>query len=283
MSDSAEASAVGRLSVQNIAFFQEKARKVRRELFEKFLLLQQGHPGSSFSMVDLAVALYYGNFLRKDPTDPTKLYDKMIVSKGHATASIYPILADLGVIPSAEWSKWGHDRSMLRVFGNISIPGVDATSGSLGHGLGIAAGYALSFKRRKLDRRVFVVVSEGELYEGSIWESLLFINHNKLDNIYIVLDRNDLIILGDTESCVKLEPIREKIAAFGFQIHDVDGHDFGQILNAFERIVTSRLPSVLIAKTIKGKGVRLMENKANWHYWNPLTEAEIELCRNDLQ
>ena len=269
--------------MQNIAFFQEKARKARRELFEKFLLLQQGHPGSSFSMVDLAVALYYGNFIRKDPTNPTKLYDKMIVSKGHATASIYPILADLGVIPSQEWNKWGHDPSVLRVFGNISIPGVDATSGSLGHGLGIAAGYALSFKRRKLDRRVFVVVSEGELYEGSIWESLLFINHNKLDNIYIVLDRNDLIILGDTESCVKLEPIKEKIAAFGFQIHEMDGHDFGEILNTFERIVTSRLPSVLIAKTIKGKGVRLMENKAKWHYWNPLTEAEIDLCRNDLQ
>jgi transketolase len=269
--------------MQNVAFFQDKARKVRRELFEKFLLLKQGHPGSTFSMVDLAVALYYGNYIRKDPADPTKLYDKMIVSKGHATATLYPILVDFGVIPSREWNSWGHDSSVLRVFGNTRIPGIDATSGSLGHGLGIAAGYALSFKRRNLDRRVFVVVSEGELYEGSIWESLLFINHHKLDNVYIILDRNDLIILGDTESCVKLEPIAEKMAAFGFQIREADGHDFGEILSTLDHMVTERSPSIFIAKTIKGKGVRLMENKAQWHYWNPLTEAEIESCRADLQ
>jgi transketolase len=269
--------------MQNVAFFEDKARKVRRELFEKFVLLKQGHPGSTFSMVDLAVALYYGDYIRKDPADPTKLYDKMIVSKGHATATLYPILADLGVIPSEEWNKWGHDASVLRVFGNTRIPGVDATSGSLGHGLGIAAGYALSFKRRNLDRRVFVVVSEGELYEGSIWESLLFINHHRLDNVHIILDRNELIILGDTESCVKLEPIQEKMAAFGFRIHDTDGHDFGEILKTLDRMVAERAPSVFIARTTKGKGVRLMENKTQWHYWNPLSEAEIESCRNDLR
>jgi transketolase len=194
------------MMMQNLAFFQQKARKVRREMFEKFVLLQQGHPGSTFSMADIAVALYYGNFVRKDPNDTSKFYDRVIVSKGHATSCLYPILVDFGVIAAEDWQNWGRDRSVLRIFGNVRIPGIDATSGSLGHGLGIAAGYALSFKRRQSDQRVFVIISEGELYEGSTWESLLFINHHQLDNICIVLDRNDYIILGNTESCIRLEP-----------------------------------------------------------------------------
>ena len=175
--------------MRNISFFEEKAKDVRRSIFEKFVLLQQGHPGSVMSMTDLAVALYYGEYVRKDPNDPTKMYDKVIVSKGHATSTLYPILADLGVLPAAEWANWGRGDSGLRVFGNISMPGIDATSGSLGHGLGLAAGLALSFKRRGSDQRVFAIISEGEFYEGSIWESLLFISHHKLDNIFIVVDR----------------------------------------------------------------------------------------------
>jgi transketolase len=269
--------------MKNIAFFQEKAAWVRRQLFEKFYLTQQGHPGSTFSMTDLAVALYYGDFVRRDKTNPAKLHDKVIVSKGHATATLYPILVDLGIIPESEWNNWGKGASMLRVFGNTSIPGIDATSGSLGHGLGIAAGYALSFKQRGSDQRVFVFVSEGELYEGSIWESMLFISHHKLDNIHFVLDRNKLIILGDTESCVQLEPVKKKIEAFGFQTLECNGHDFREILDAFERMTGSGAPGCLIADTVKGKGVRLMENKPSWHYWNPLSEAELESCRNDLK
>jgi len=269
--------------MRNIAFFQEKARKVRREIFEKYVLLQQGHPGSTFSMADIAVALYYGNFVRRDPKSSSKFYDKVIVSKGHATSCIYPILADMGVVSAEDWQNWGRDPSVLRVFGNVRIPGVDATSGSLGHGLGIAAGYALSFKRRKSDQRVFVVISEGELYEGSIWESLLFINHYQLDNICIVLDRNDLIILGNTESCVRLEPVKDKIASFGLKTFECNGHDFGELLRAFEQMTDAPGPTCLIARTVKGKGVRMMENKPQWHYWNPMSEAEVELCRKELQ
>ena len=269
--------------MENVGYFEEKARNVRRQIFEKFVLLQQGHPGSTLSMADLAVALYYGNFVRKAPDESSRLYDKVIVSKGHATACLYPILADLGVIPAEEWENWGHEAALLRVFGNTQIPGIDATSGSLGHGLGIAAGYALSFKRRGSDRRVFAIVSEGELYEGSVWESLLFASHYGLDNLYIIIDRNDLIILGGTEACLALEPIKRKIEAFGLLAYDCDGHDFGAILGALERMIGARAPSCLIAKTVKGKGVRMMENKPQWHYWNPLTPAELERCRNDLR
>ncbi|MFI5023545.1 MAG: transketolase [Alphaproteobacteria bacterium] len=269
--------------MENVAFFEEKARVVRRQIFEKYVLLQQGHPGSSLSMADLAVALYYGSFVRMDPNDSGRLYDKVIVSKGHATACLYPILSDLGVIPAQEWENWGRDATLLRLFGNTRIPGIDAVSGSLGHGLGIAAGYALSFKRRGLDRRVFVIVSEGELYEGSVWEGLLFASHHRLDNLYIIIDRNNLITLGDTETCLRLEPIKQKIEAFGFLTYDCDGHDFNEILGSLEQMINARTPSCLVAKTVKGKGVRMMENKPHWHYWHPLTPAELELCRKDLR
>jgi transketolase len=283
VADPSQASSFGGLGMKNVAFFQDKARQVRRDLLEKFALVKQGHPGSTFSMTDLVVALYYGEYVRKDPKDKSKLYDRVIVSKGHATVSLYPVLTDLGIIPAKEWSNWGHEPSVLRVFGNTKIPGIDATSGSLGHGLGVAAGFALSYKKRKSDRRVFVVISEGELYEGSIWESLLFINHYRLDNLYIVLDRNELIILGNTESCVKLNPIAQKIAAFGFKTFECDGHDFNELLNSLDGMIGCGVPACLIMNTVKGKGVSLMEGKPEWHYWNPLSDRELELCRNDLQ
>src|SRR5262249_33490478 len=233
--------------MQNISFFEEKARYVRRQIFEKHAALHQGHPGSTLSMADLAVALYYGNNARRDPDNPAKMRDKVIVSKGHATACLYPILVEFGVIPQAEWDKWGKEPSLLRVFGNTKIPGIDATSGSLGHGLGIGAGYALSYKRRKTDQRVFVVISEGELYEGSIWESLLFVKPYNLDNLYIVIDRNSLIILGGTEDCLGLDPIKQKIEAFGFQTHECDGHNYNEVLGAFDKMVGSGKNTCLLA------------------------------------
>lgn len=269
--------------MQNISFFEEKARHVRREIFEKYAALQTGHPGSTLSMADLAVALYYGDFVRRDPKDPSKMYDRLIVSKGHATACLYPILVEFGVISKAEWDKWGKEPSLLRVFGNTKIPGIDATSGSLGHGLGIGAGYALSYKRRKTDQRVFVVISEGELYEGSIWESLLFVKHYNLDNLHIVIDRNSLIILGGTEECLALDPIKAKIESFGFETHECNGHDYNEVLGALDKMVGSGKMTCLLANTVKGKGVKLMENKAHWHYWNPLNEAELAACRADLR
>ena len=269
--------------MDNVEALTAKARQFRRELFEKFVALQQGHPGSTYSMIDLAVALYYGGYVRRDPRQPEKLHDRVIVSKGHATVALYPILADLGIIPRDEWENWGKSPSILRVFGNTDIPGIDATSGSLGHGIGIGAGYALSYRRRKSDQRVFVVVSEGELYEGSTWESLLFVKHYGLTNLHLVIDRNNLIILGDTESCLKLDPIEEKMRAFGFDCARCDGHDFPDILSGLDRVTkASAAPGCLIVDTVKGKGLSLMENKAQWHYWNPMSEDEIKTCRREL-
>ena len=269
------------MNKSNIDFIAQKAKEVRRDLLEKFILTEQGHPGSVFSMVDLACALYYGNQLKLCDNDNI-FQDKVIVSKGHATATLYPILVDFGIIERKEWDNWGKSDSNLRVFGNTSIPGIDVTSGSLGHGLGIASGFARSFKDKKKKNNVYVFLSEGELYEGSSWESLMYISSNNLNNVKIVLDRNSLIILGNTENAMKLEPIDDKIRAFGFDVYMCNGHDINEILNNLDQMKNSVNPSCLIADTVKGRGVSFMENKPEWHYWNPLTNEQIDIARSEL-
>ena len=139
------------------------AKKYRRDLFEKLLVLKQGHPGSIFSMMDIVVALYHGGFVNYDSKEKSFL-DRVLISKGHATAALYPIIRDFGILPKKEWDNWGHKNSLLRVFGNNSIPGIDVTSGSLGHCIGVGAGMAISFKRSGQNKKVFVIISEGELY-----------------------------------------------------------------------------------------------------------------------
>jgi len=265
-------------------FLVEKARQIRSELFEKMVALGfDGHPGSIMSIIEMTTALYYGGFIRPPSSGDINETDKLIISKGHASMTHYPILADLGYIPKEYWEDWGTKPSPLRVFANISIDGIAATTGSLGHGVGVGAGYALSFKKRGLDRRVFVMISEGELYEGSTWESLLFAAHHKLDNLIILLDRNNLIILGDSEECVALEPIEEKFKSFGFDTRHCDGHDFADLIPSVDYICSLKSsPSCLIFNTVKGKGFSIMENKPSWHYWNPMSEEDLALCRKEV-
>lgn len=261
------------------------AREYRRELFEKFVTVKQGHPGSVFSMVEIAVALFHGGFVRFD-TSRKKFRDKVLISKGHATVTLYPILARFGALPASEWDAWGSRASVLRVFGNTSIPGIDVTSGSLGHGIGVGAGMALSYKRTSKresdDRRVYVVISEGELYEGSTWEALLFASHYGLDNLTVIVDINSLIILGTTTDCLALDPIREKLQALSGEILEADGHDFGSLVAALDKPARGGKPKVILAKTVKGKGLSLMENQAKWHYWNPMNDSQIMSCRKEL-
>lgn len=252
---------------------QTLSKEYRRELFEKFVEVKQGHPGSTFSMVEIATTLYHGGHVRPS-------IDKVIVSKGHATVTLYPILAKLGVLSQEEWNKWGKEESCLRVFGNISIPGIDATSGSLGHGIGIGAGMALAAKRSKTDKKAYVIISEGELYEGSTWEAFLFVSHHQLNNLTIFIDINNLMILGQTDDHLKLNPIREKLSGFDFDIFEVDGHNTKEIDDCLK--IESHKPKIILANTVKGKGFSVMENKPNWHYMNPLTDEEIEQCRKEI-
>ncbi len=268
--------------MNNINFFEEKSKQLRLEIFEKFCETRQGHPGSIYSMLDLVVGLYYGDFLHFN-SESNQFNEKIIISKGHAASALYPVLKEKNIIDKKDWDNWGRSKnSLLKIFGNINIPGIDATSGSLGHGIGIGAGYAYSFQQRKLDTKVFVIISEGELYEGSIWESLLFVNHYNLNNLHIIIDRNNLMILGDTEKCLRLEPIEKKIESFGFKTKTIDGHNFNEILTAYDEffIPNNEQCNCIIANTIKGKGISKFENQAKWHYWNHLDkESEEEILR----
>jgi len=260
---------------------EEICKKYRRELFEKFLVVGQGHPGSCFSMLEIIVTLYYKNFIRFDP-DLKKFKDKIIISKGHAAVVLYPVLRDFGVIPEKEWENWGKGKeSILRVFANTSMPGIDATSGSLGHGLGIAVGMAYAYKKNNIDQKVYTIISEGELYEGSTWEAFLFASHHNLTNLNIVIDENSLIILGKTDNCLKLSPIKKKLEGFDFLVHECDGHNIMQLEKAFADVTGKT--KVILAKTIKGKGFSIMENKAHWHYWNKLSDSEIQICRKEVE
>ena len=267
------------------------AKNYRKELFEKFVAVGQGHPGSTFSMLDIVVTLYHGGFVRFD-SQKKKFLDKVLISKGHATVALYPILTKFGVINQEDWDNWGDAQSCLRVFGNTTIPGIDMTSGSLGHGIGVGAGMALSFKKSGSAQKVYVVISEGELYEGSTWEGLLFAAHHKLDNLIIFIDINSLIILGGTDDCLSLNSIKDKLSGWNFMTAEVNGHDCEEIQNTLLEMESRRaylesdkcfqMPRLIFANTVKGKGFSIMENKANWHYWNPLTQEQIEQCRKEI-
>ena len=257
------------------------AKKYRRDLFEKLLVLKQGHPGSIFSMMDIVVALYHGGFVNYDSKEKSFL-DRVLISKGHATAALYPIIRDFGILPKKEWDNWGHKNSLLRVFGNNSIPGIDVTSGSLGHCIGVGAGMAISFKRSGQNKKVFVIISEGELYEGSTWEALLLAKHNELDNLSIIIDINSLIILGSTKDCLNLDPIKDKILGLGINTLEVDGHNLSDLISTFEKSKKIGGLNCILVKTVKGKGSSIMENKKDWHYWNAMSDEEIEKTRKEL-
>jgi transketolase len=264
---------------------ESRARWLRATLFEMLARARQGHPGSIFSQIEILVTLFYGgifSYTPGKPDDPGR--DRIIVSKGHATMGLYPILAEAGFFPREELERFGKPGGLLRVFGNISIPGVDATTGSLGHGLGVACGMALAARHDGRRTRAFVILSEGEMYEGSTWESALFAAHHGLDNVVLVIDRNRKIILGDTEDLMRLEPVGDKWQAFGWEVARADGHDFASLRGAFSRIGKTRgRPLAVIADTVKGKGVSLMEHKPEWHYWQGLDPEQVERVREELR
>lgn len=262
---------------------QTEGRKIRLELFQKFALIKEGHPGSVLSIFDIVNTLYLGGFI--DVQVGSDKNDSFIMSKGHAASVQYPYLVRLGVLDAEEWSAWGEGRqSCLRIFGNRMIPGIDVTSGSLGHGLGIAAGMALADRFDNLSRKHFVVISEGELYEGSTWEALLFIAHNKLNQVKIILDVNRNMILGRPEDLLGLEPLGAKFASFGFDTKRICGHSYQEIYAGLQFLNEKdfTLPRVLIADTIKGKGVSFLEDTAESHYWGGFTDDQIKKMLEDL-
>jgi len=248
---------------------KELSKKIRRQVLEMTHEAKSSHIGSMFSVADI-VAVLYGDVLKYDAEDPRmKSRDRFILSKGHAGAVIFAVLAELGFFAKEKLDTYCQNGSDF--CGHVShknIPGVEFSTGSLGHGISIGAGMALSARLSGRDNSVYVVMGDGECNEGSVWELALFGAHHKLDNLVAIVDYNNLQGLGTSESILSLEPFGEKWRSFGWNVYEVDGHDHDVLKKTFMDIKDSGggKPHCVIARTIKGKGVSFMEDDLLWHY-----------------
>lgn len=266
----------------NLSEIESEGRRIRYELFKKFAVIREGHPGSVLSIFDIVNVMYLGGFI--DIGSDLPRADTFIMSKGHAASVQYPFLVRLGILDERQWEDWGlSESSCLRIFGNKDIPGIDATSGSLGHGLGIAAGMAVADRVDNTPKRHYVVISEGELYEGSTWEALLFIAHHSLDQVKIILDVNRNMILGRPEELLGIDPLEAKFESFGLEVMRINGHCVESINDGFEFLNSvNGVPKVLIADTVKGKGVSFLEDTAESHYWGQFSDDQIKTMLEEL-
>ena len=242
-----------------------------------------GHPGGSLSAADIMTYLYFEE-MNIDPADPKKEdRDRFVLSKGHVAPALYSTLANRGYFPVAELTTLRKLGSRLQGHPCMQeTPGVDMSSGSLGQGLSAACGMALSAKLQKKDYRVYTLLGDGELQEGQIWEALMFAGYRKLDNLCVIVDNNGLQISGKIEEVCSPYPIADKFRAFNFNVIEIDGHDFIQIEEAFRNArQTEGMPTAIIAKTLKGKGVSFMEGQASWHGKAP-NDEQYEIAMNDL-
>jgi transketolase len=260
------------------------ARRLRSHSLRMISQAKTSHIGSCLSMADI-LAVLYGRVLRIDPKRPDwPDRDRLIVSKGHAAAVTYAAVAEAGFMPHERLGEYARNGGQL--YGHVThvgVPGVEMSSGSLGHGLPVGAGMALAGKRGRSTWRVFVVMSDGECDEGSNWEAILFAGHHQLDNLTIVIDYNKIQSLDFVDKTLRLEPLADKLRAFGWSVREVDGHDVNALSGAFEAVpFEAGKPNALIAHTVKGKGVSWMEGKVLWHYRPPTPEelvtalAEVE-------
>jgi transketolase len=269
---------------RNLNLLRDKAAWLRRECFEMVVRSKKGHFPSSSSCTEILVSLMYGGWMKMDssnPKDPKR--DRIFISKGHAGMALYPILEDLGFVAKGELLKFTKADGIFKFYPDPKIPGIEAITGSLGHGIGIAAGHCIAGRHDGLDFRCYVVIGDGECYEGSTWETAMFAAHQKLSNLVVFLDRNGCCIMDHTENCLALDPLEDKWRAFGWHVISVDAHNLEQIDAALveARDNTSGKPVAIVAHSIKGKGVSYMENKPGWH--NRMPDAEqIETARKEL-
>lgn len=260
----------------------ELAWKIRRHGVEMTHISKGSHIGSILSVADI-IAVLYTDILKYDPANPkANNRDRLILSKGHAGAAIYAALAETGFFPVEELKTHYADGS--RLSGHVShkgIPGIEFSTGSLGHGLPVAVGMALAAQKDNKGHHVYVILGDGECDEGSVWEAAMFASHFKLDNLTVVIDHNKMQSLTFCEDTISLEPFSSKWQAFGFNTIEVDGHDHKALKNAFQISVAVGKPKCIIANTIKGKGVSFMENNILWHYRYP-HEGEYEAAIKEL-
>src|SRR3954464_14432076 len=258
------------------------AADVRRSVVTMVDRAGLGHIGGDLSVTDILVTLF-GAVLDVDPADPTREdRDRFILSKGHCAGALYATLAHCGFFPRAELETFMAPLSALNGHPNrTKVPGVETNTGPPGHGFPVGVGCAIAAKLRGLDYRTFVVLGDGELQEGSNWEAAMTAAHYGLDNLPVIVDRNRLQQGASTADTKELEPLPDKWAAFGFEVRVIDGHDYTQLLEAFQPSTTGR-PVAVIANTIKGKGVSFMEDRVEWHHKVPSPE-QVQIALQELQ
>lgn len=246
------------------------ARRIRGQVLRMVTAARASHVGGCLSCADI-LATIYGRCLRDEPATTDR--DWFILSKGHAAAAHYAALAETGRIPVASLATYLADGSPLTGHSSHRVPGVTLSTGSLGHGLSVGTGLALAAQRSGDHGRVFVLMSDGELNEGSVWEAALFAGHHRLSGLRAVIDANGWQSFGRTDDVLGLEPLADKWRAFGWRAFEVDGHDFDQLSQHLDAPTDQAdRPTVVIARTIKGKGVRFMEDSLAWHYRSPTAE-----------
>lgn len=259
------------------------AWNIKRHGVEMTHISKGSHIGPILSVADI-IAVLYADILNYDPKNPdSEDRDRIILSKGHAGAAIYAAIAECGFIDVEELKT--HYANGSRLSGHVShkIPGIDFSTGSLGHGLSVGAGMALAAKKDKKNHKVYVILGDGECNEGSVWEAALFANHFRLDNLVAIIDHNNMQSLDFCDNTLEITPFSEKWKAFGWNVKEVDGHNHSELKEALESVENeSNKPTLIIANTIKGKGISFMENNILWHYRTPQGE-EYDAAVKELE
>jgi len=265
--------------------YRELSRQVRKDILHMVHGAGAPHIGSSFSVVEILIALYF-EILRVDPGNPFDPHrDRFILSKGHACPALYSVLAHRGFLDEKILEGFGRDGGTLEEHPAYDLTkGIELTTGSLGHGLSVGAGMALSSMYDNSPGRVFVLMSDGEVQSGFVWEAAMFAGHHGLAKLTAVIDYNKIQAMGRVEDINDLEPIKKKWESFGWSAREIDGHDYGEIIDALGHVpFETEKPSVIIAHTVKGKGVSFFEDKLLWHYKFPdkeeLSRALKEILR----
>ena len=268
----------------SLSLLTEKARQIRKETLQIHKIAPSTRIASSLSCVEMLVALYYGKILDYRAADLAwEGRDRFIVSKGHGSISLYPILAECGYFPKTELTTVCQEGSFLGGIPDPLIPGYETVNGSLGHGLGVACGMALALKQKKQFQHVFVLMGDGELYEGSIWEAVMFAGQHHLDNLTLIVDNNKICMLGYCKDIIDLEPLENKFSSFQWDASRIDGHDLSAVMDALTKAKAQGggKPRVIISDTVKGKGVPRLEIDPLNHVKN-LSAEEIDILMETL-
>lgn len=268
-------------TMQNLT---RRAEHIRRRSLEIIHSSKGGHTGGGLSSADILATLYL-HVLNVDPKNPDKPdRDRFVMSKGHCVEALYCTLAEAGFIPDALLNEYGKFGTILAGHPTKKVAGVEINSGALGHGLPVGVGMAIAAKMDKKDYLTYVLMGDGEQGEGSIYEAAMAASHYKLDNLIAIIDRNGLQISGNTENVMSLEPMQQRWEAFGWNVLEVDGNSIPELLKAFDTFKKNKngKPHLLIAKTVKGKGVSYMENVAKWHHGVP-TDEQLAQAKSEIE